>query len=104
MSRSYRKPYSAITGRGSAKEDKRIARQAVRRMENQRIRNCKDLEDYENLVMPDRLDCAYNETYSWGRDGKQYLHFPPEPLKSNSDFDMWWFEYQTKYYARLHRK
>ena len=101
MSRSYRRPYAAITGTKSAKQDKLIARRAVRRMENQRIRNC---QDFEMLMMPDRLDCAFNDTWSWGRDGKQFLHFPPEPLKTNSEFDVWWFEYQTRYYARLLRK
>ena len=106
MSRSYRKPYSAITGTKSAKDDKRIARRAVRRMENQRIRDCKD---FEELLMPERYECTYNDVWSWGRDGKQSLHFPPNP---KPEFNPWstekdwieWYDYLVKYYLKLHRK
>lgn len=106
MSRSYRRPYAAITGTKSAKDDKRIARQRVRRAENQAIRDCKD---FEELMMPERYECAYNDVWGWGRDGKQSLHFPPNP---KPEFSPWrtekdwieWYDYLVKYYLKLHRK
>jgi hypothetical protein len=104
MGKSYRKPYSAITGVGSAKDDKRIARRALRRMENQRIRNC---EDFELLYMPDRLDAAYNDVWSWGRDGKQVLQSPPVFTShswSTEELDQTWYEREVKWYQKLHRK
>jgi hypothetical protein len=109
MGKSYRKPYAAITGVASAKDDKRVARRALRRMENQRIRNCKSQEDFELLCMPDRLDAAYNDTWSWGRDGSQYIHFPPKfgatmsPWWNEKD-EIEWYDYQVKYYLKLCRK
>ena len=76
MSRSYRKPYAAITGTNSAKQDKIFAHRGERRAQKKALRNC---QDYDEFLIPDRLECSGNDTWSWGRDGSQYLHFPPEP-------------------------
>lgn len=106
MSRSYRKPYAAITGTKSAKQDKILAHRGVRRAQNHALRVC---QDYEELIMPHKLECAWNNNYSWGRDGKQSLHFPPNP---NPEFSPWrteqeeieWYDYLVKYYLKLCRK
>jgi hypothetical protein len=68
MSRSTRRPYAAITGTSSAKSDKRFANRGVRRAHNRNLKCCTDLE---NLLLPHRLECSWNEVWIWGRDGKQ---------------------------------
>lgn len=74
MSRSYRRPYQAITGSPSAKKDKQLAARGVRRKQNQWL---KTLEDFnENGLVPHRLDCRYNDVWSWSRDGHQCLRVP----------------------------
>jgi hypothetical protein len=74
MSRSYRKPYTSVTGvyTGSG-DDKRVARRLVRRAENRAINNC---QDFENFLLPHKYECSYNDPWGWGRDGKQYLCVP----------------------------
>jgi hypothetical protein len=101
MSRSYRRPYSAITGIKSAADDKRIARRSWRRAQEQAIRDC---ADWEELVIPLRLEAAFNDVWSWGRDGHQSLQFPPQPPKDDSEFERQWFEMRTKWYAKIQRK
>ena len=103
MSRSYRKPYSAITGTNSAKQDKIFAHRAERRAQNLAIKLCLDWDEF---LIPDKLECSYNDPWGWGRDGKQSLHFPPNPneFKHDEEFNIWWYEYQVKYYASLCRK
>ena len=68
MGKSYRRPYCAVTGIRSAAHDKMVARRCWRRAQNQAIRDCKD---WEELVMPKRLEASFNEVYGWVRDGKQ---------------------------------
>jgi hypothetical protein len=104
MSKSYRKPYSAITGVRSAAHDKMVARRCWRRAQEQAIRDCKD---WEELVIPKRLEASFNDVWSWGRDGKQTLQFPPTLEK----FWPWSFctaeedyQHQLLWYARLQRK
>lgn len=75
MSKSYRRPYSPVTGCRSAKQDKLVARRCWRRTQEQALRDC---QDYEELVMPKRLEASYNDVWGWGRDGNQSLQFPPE--------------------------
>lgn len=72
MSRSYRVPYSAVTGVPSAHEDKKLAARGVRRRQNQWLQKHGDEEDFG--LIPHRLECSGNEVYSWGRDGRQYYH------------------------------
>ena len=68
MSRSTRRPFVAITGLSSAKWDKQIAHRGVRRKQNLALKAC---FDYENLLLPHFLECQWNDTYNWGRDGAQ---------------------------------
>ena len=70
MSRSYRKPYATICGHRSAADDKRVARRSVRHKENQTIR---ESVDWDEFLIPERYECAYNDTWCWARDGKQRL-------------------------------
>lgn len=69
MSRSFRKrPFFAICGYSSAKQDKRWANRQVRRTHKQAIHNCTDFEEF---LLPDVYECPWNDIYMWGRDGKQ---------------------------------
>ena len=69
MGKSYRKPYSAITGVRSAHDDKTVAARAHRRNESFKLRSfCGDWDDY---IHPVRREAAHNNTYSWSRDGRQ---------------------------------
>jgi hypothetical protein len=92
MSRSYRRPYAAITGLASAKCDKQLAHRGVRRKQNLALKVC---IDFENFLLPLRLECHWNDTYNWGRDGAQcYLG----PIGKADD------DYSQKYYRKLLRK
>lgn len=73
MSRSYRKPYAAMTGAGSASIDKRYAARGVRRKQNAWL--CNHWED-EDFLLPHRYECHHNDVWSWHRDGKQHLQVP----------------------------
>jgi hypothetical protein len=92
MSRSYRRPFAAIIGTASAKDDKRLAHRGVRRKQNLELKNC---SDYENLVLSHPLECSWNNTYCWGRDGAQtdhsLLRYSRDPSSQN-------------YYRKLLRK
>ena len=95
MSRSYRKPYTAVTGTKSAHADKKVAARGVRRRQNQWLYTS---ERPGGRVNPGhRLECAFNNTYDWGRDGCQYLVFP-----DCQDADRYDFMY--RYWLKLHRK
>ena len=92
MSRSYRRPYSAITGLASAKWDKQMAHRGVRRKQNLALKTCLD---YENFLPPHRLECHWNDTYNWGRDGAQcYFGW----MRSSAE------EYFNRWYQRVLRK
>ena len=73
MSRSNRAPFAAVTGVRSAADDKRQAARGVRRKQNQWLRTRVDFDD---AIVPHRLECTWNEVYSWGRDGRQRLQLP----------------------------
>ena len=92
MSRSYRRPYEAITGLASAKSDKQMAHRGVRRNQNLALKTC---PDYDNLLLPHFLECNWNNTYCWGRDGAQSYH--SRPLDSGNEYDL-------KFYRKLLRK
>ena len=68
MSRSYRRPFAAITGFSSAKWDKQMAHRGVRRKQNLVLKTCLD---YDNLLLPHPFECHWNDTYNWERDGSQ---------------------------------
>jgi hypothetical protein len=105
MSRSYRRPYCAITGLRSAAHDKMVARRSWRRAQNQELQKyvANDF-DWDEFLTPERYEASFNDVWSWGIDGKQYLHFPPPPPENDSEFELGWYERQVEWYARLHRK
>jgi len=70
MSKSYRRPYASITGNRSAKQDKILAHRGERRAQNYALRVC---QDWEELFLPHKRECNWNNVYSWSRDGKQRL-------------------------------
>ncbi len=92
MSRSIRRPFAAVTGTASAKDDKRMAHRGVRRKQDLALKTC---ADYESLLIPHELECAWNNNYSWSRDGAQsdhsHLRFSPDAMS-------------RKYYRKLMRK
>jgi hypothetical protein len=92
MSRSYRRPFAAITGLASAKTDKQLAHRGVRREQNLALKTC---PDYDNLLLPHFLECSWNNTWCWGRDGAQAYHH--QPNDANDEWD-------RKYYRKLLRK
>jgi hypothetical protein len=104
MSKSYRKPYAAITGVRSAHEDKTFASRSLRRTQNYALRAFKG--DWDEFIIPVRLECAGNDVGGWGRDGVQSPVKPPHPTLafSDSQFDRWWFEYRTRWYEKCQRK
>jgi hypothetical protein len=74
MSKSYRKPYSAITGLRSAHRDKTLAARSFRRTQNFSLRTALANEvDWDEFLLPDIYECADNEVYGWSRDGNQRL-------------------------------
>jgi len=92
MSRSYRRPFAAISGTASANDDKRMAHKGVRRKQNHALKTC---NDYEDLLLPHGLECSRNNNYCWGRDGSQTDH---SLLRYSRD------ECSQKYYRKLLRK
>jgi hypothetical protein len=92
MSCSTRRPFAAITGTASAKDDKRMAHRGVRRKQDLALKSCADFEDF---LVPHRLECAWNNNDCWGRDGAQgycgsMQHSP--------------YEWSRTYYQKLLRK
>jgi hypothetical protein len=92
MSRSYRLPYAAITGTASAKDDKRMAHRGVRRKQDQALKTCLN---FDSLLLPHRFECAWNDTYVWGRDGAQTYH---GSMRDAQD------AHSRKYFRKLLRK
>jgi len=92
MSRSTRRPYAAITGIASAKFDKRLAHRGVRRKQNLALKSCVEFED---LILPHRLECAWNNTWCWARDGGQHYYGALRHSVDGSD---------RRYYLNLLRK
>ena len=103
MSRSYRKPYAAITGTASAKDDKTHAARGVRHTQNRYLERLARAQDWDSFSLPHRLECPWNEVYSWGRDGKQYLHFPAR-RGGRPDPDGKLARYAHDYWLKLLRK
>src|SRR5271165_5382538 len=105
MSKSYRKPYAAVTGVRSAHEDKTHAARSLRRTQNGAIRAFK-FEDWDEFILPVRIECTGNDVCGWGRDGHQYPVRPPhESLQfSDCEFDRWWFDYKTRWFRKCSRK
>jgi hypothetical protein len=92
MSRSTRRPYAAITGTASVKDDKRMAHRGVRRKQNLALHTC---ADYEDFLVPHRLECTWNNNYCWDREGAQSYC---GSMRQSGD------EWSRKYYRKLLRK
>ena len=75
MSRSYRAPFASVTRVRSAADDKRLAARGVRRKQNQWLRKT---ADFDEAIVPHRLECPWNEVYCWGRDGGQHFQVPDD--------------------------
>lgn len=74
MSKSYRKPYSAITGAHSAHDDKTVAARMVRRAQNNALRTAiANQVDWDEFLLPEVYECSHNDVWGWSRDGKQRL-------------------------------
>ena len=96
MSRSYRRPFAAVTGVASAKDDKRLANRGVRRKQNLALKTCLKTDvSYETLLLPHPRECAWNDTWHWGRDGAQSDR---SHLRHATD------EHTLNYYRKLLRK
>ena len=114
MSRSYRKPYAAITGTRSAADDKRVARLNWRHAQNNALRA--PGIDWDDFMIPARLEASFNDVWGWGRDGRQYLHFEPRWSEYKHWFSKWLeddkaekarlksYEAAVLRFKRLHRK
>lgn len=94
MSRSYRRPYTAICGNESAKRDKVMAHRGVRRAHKAYLKfNWAEEDDF---LMPHKRECHWNNVYSWVRDGKQFL--PRELRKPGSQPNWWgWYNQCSRY-------
>jgi hypothetical protein len=66
MSRSYRRPYAAITGVQSASRDKQQASRRVRRRINQWL-HIQYAKGDEFELVPHRLECQHNDVWCWDR-------------------------------------
>lgn len=102
MSRSYRKPYAAVTGTISAKDDKTRAARGVRHVQKCYLRKILQGDLLDRFLIPHPLECSGNEVYSWTRDGKQRLQFPA-PRPEHQD-DLCWAECAYRYWLKLQRK
>ena len=94
MSRSYRKPYSSVTGVLSAHQDKALAARAMRRRQNEWLRKT---TDYEQAMIPHRYECTHNNVCGWVRDGRKRL-CSPHSKHGNSE------SFYLRYWIRLQRK
>lgn len=83
MSKSYRKPYGTFFAlKTNDRNDKRIAKRAVRRMQNHWLRT---LEDFDDALIPHRLEARNNDPWGWSSDGPKHLMVPGK---------ISWFHYQ----------
>ena len=83
MSRSYRQPYYTWSSvKSSAHADKKMAARGVRRAQNNAIRTC---ENWDELIIPHRRECYWNNVYQWKRDGRQFLF-----QWNHNDFNPYW--------------
>jgi hypothetical protein len=109
MSRSFkRKPFMAITGAESAKQDKSLANRGVRRAHKEALHKMLQEQDYEDFLLPHILECHHNNVYDWGRDGhpmyqgldhRDWQRF----LEADSEDD-YFGAWPPKYYVKMMRK
>lgn len=76
MARSYRRtPVFGITTCESEVEDRTRANKSFRHRENRAVRQIfalVDIEEEEDVVLPEMGEGPLEDPYSWGRDGKRY--------------------------------
>ena len=106
MSRSFKhQPFMAICGNGSAQQDKTIAARGVRRAHRRTLHIALHTGDFD-VLLPHRLECTYNEVYSWGRDGNQM--YQGLKKKDRNDPNSWWNDndgtWPPQWYVRMMRK
>ncbi len=93
MSRSYRRPYAAITGLASAKSDKQLAHRGVRRKQNLALKTCIDFRKFSSSPSS-RMPLEQHLLLGTRRRTKL-----PSANRHDSDDD-----YSRKYYRKLLRK
>lgn len=72
MSNSFKKrPFIAICGSGSAKQDKLIAHRAERRAVTGVLHQAVKFAEFDEVIVPLRRECAHNDVWGWSRDGNQ---------------------------------
>lgn len=76
MSHSYRKPYSSACGYACNSADKRMAARGVRRTQNVYLRTQIKYNEFDDFLIPHRLESPWNNTYSWSSDGLPHLLKP----------------------------
>ena len=99
MSHSYRRPYAAIVGLCYTAYDKRIARQGVRRIQNQALKMALKYGEAENFIVPHKYECPWNETYCWTSDGGKHYYGDYK----NKPLTVWGYN-PHEYYLKLCRK
>lgn len=108
MSKSYRRPYSAVCGSDSAAWDKYFAHRGVRRSQKLALKMC---SDWDEFLIPHKYECSHNEVYGWSRDGNQTYRFPPHEgdyftdcLHYGEEQARKYFQQSLEWYERLKRK
>jgi hypothetical protein len=109
MSRSYKKqPFMAITGRGSAKQDKILAHRGERQANKHAINLAMKNDDFENFLPLDRLECPWNEVYCWSRDGNQMYqeldHRDWQNYLESTSEDSYFGQWPPRWYVEMKRK
>ena len=104
----------AITCSPSAQEDKTRAARSVRRTHRRVLHIAMKSEDYD-VILPHRLGCPGNNTYSWTRDGKQNYQgldawdWQQHYLSTFDPTDVWfgdekWTVWPPAWYTEMMRK
>jgi hypothetical protein len=75
MSRSYRKPFTYVTGlpKATSHEEKKLASRRRRSVQNLWLRR---LTDFDAALVPHRWGCPSNDVWGWSRDGIATPHLP----------------------------
>lgn len=77
MSRSYKKqPFVAICGGASAKKDKVLAHRGERSAHRHAIYGALRAQEFDDFLLPLRLECSHNDVWGWCRDGRQRYTVP----------------------------
>lgn len=95
MGKSYRKPWGTyVSVKSSAHSDKTVAARAVRRAQEQSLREAIRDDDWEGWLIPTRYECSDNDVWGWGRDGKQRPMF--RSREYNNPYAYWFARFTTE--------